>query len=93
MAPEVFSFVNSSGDLIHGIVFLPEGAKSRNRLYPTLLKIYAGPHAQLVTNDYKFPKLLQIYLAVRMGYVVVMIDGRGSYNRGLKFESHLKLVS
>ena len=25
-----------------------------------------------------------------MGYAVVMIDGRGSYNRGLAFESHLK---
>lgn len=43
-----------------------------------------------MTNDCKFPKLLQIGLAVKMGFVVVMIDGRGSYNRGLKFESHLK---
>jgi dipeptidyl-peptidase 9 len=46
----------------------------------------------LVTNDYKFPRLLQLFVAVHMGYVVVLIDGRGSANRGLAFESHLKCV-
>ena len=50
-------------------------------------------HKQLVTNDYKFPRLLQLFLAVKMGFAVVLIDGRGSSNRGLEFESHLKYAT
>lgn len=46
-----------------------------------------------MTNDYKFPRFIQLFLAVKLGFAVVLIDGRGSNNRGVAFEAHLKYVS
>lgn len=88
-SPKVFSFRARTGETLHGLFYVPPGTRLGQRL-PTLLKIYAGPHAQLVTNDYKNPRFSQLFLAVKMGYAVVMIDGRGSFNRGVRFESYLK---
>lgn len=44
----------------------------------------------MVTNEYKLPKFLRVFLATRLGHAVVMIDGRGSNDRGLEFEGKLK---
>jgi dipeptidyl aminopeptidase/acylaminoacyl peptidase len=44
----------------------------------------------MVTNEYKLPKFLRVFLATRTGHAVVMIDGRGSNDRGLEFEGHLR---
>lgn len=84
-----FEFKNRTNHTIHGCYFTPPNYV-KGKSYPTLLKVYAGPHAQMVTNEYKFPRFLQLFLAVKMGYAVVIIDGRGSANRGLEFESYLK---
>ena len=54
--------------------------------YPVIVYLYNGPHAQLITN--RFPasgNLWYDHLAAK-GYVVFTMDGRGSANRGLKFE-------
>ncbi|KAI8601065.1 Alpha/Beta hydrolase protein [Dissophora ornata] len=44
----------------------------------------------MVTNEYKLPKFLRVFLATRLGHAVVMIDGRGSNDRGLEFEGQLR---
>ena len=44
----------------------------------------------MVTNEYKLPKFLRVFLATRLGLAVVMIDGRGSNDRGVAFESPLQ---
>lgn len=44
----------------------------------------------MVTNDYKFPRFLRLFLATRLGFSVVLIDGRGSSDRGVAFESYIK---
>src|SRR5581483_1650382 len=44
----------------------------------------------MVTNDYKYPRFLRLFLATRLGFTVVLIDGRGSSDRGVEFESFLK---
>ena len=44
----------------------------------------------MVTNEYKLPKFLRVFLATRTGHAVVMIDGRGSNDRGLEFEGRLR---
>ncbi|CAG8717605.1 15501_t:CDS:10, partial [Gigaspora margarita] len=86
---EFFNFKNSDGITIYGCLYRPinyiEGKK-----YPTLLSIYGGPKSQMVTNDYKYPRLLRLFLAAHLGFSVVLIDGRGSSDRGLEFESYLK---
>uniref|UniRef100_A0A673HGM1 dipeptidyl-peptidase IV n=1 Tax=Sinocyclocheilus rhinocerous TaxID=307959 RepID=A0A673HGM1_9TELE len=45
---------------------------------------------QLVNNSYKGVKYLRLNTLASLGYAVVVIDGRGSCQRGLKFEGALK---
>jgi dipeptidyl aminopeptidase/acylaminoacyl peptidase len=55
--------------------------------YPTIIYVYGGPHAQLVTGGWmNGAGGWDIYMA-RRGYVMFTIDGRGSANRGFEFES------
>lgn len=57
-----------------------------SKKYPVIVYLYNGPHAQLNLN--RFPasgNLWYDYLA-QNGYVVWVMDGRGSSNRGLEFE-------
>ena len=50
--------------------------------YPTIVYVYGGPHAQLVTGGWKNGVGgWDIYMAQR-GYVVFTLDSRGSANRG-----------
>ena len=61
--------------------------------HPTIVYVYGGPHAQLVTGGWlNGTSGWDIYMA-RKGYVMFTIDGRGSANRGFEFESviHRKL--
>ena len=55
--------------------------------YPTIVYVYGGPHAQLVTGGWKNGVGgWDIYMAQR-GYVVFTLDSRGSANRGQAFEN------
>ncbi|PKC13325.1 hypothetical protein RhiirA5_372331 [Rhizophagus irregularis] len=86
---EFFDFINNDGVKIYGCIYRPENYVSGKK-YPTLLSIYGGPKSQMVTNDYKYPRFLRLFLATRLGFTVVLIDGRGSSDRGVTFESYLK---
>lgn len=57
-----------------------------SKKYPTIVYLYNGPHAQLVTEGFEhgLPGW-DAYMAGK-GFVVFTIDGRGSENRGLAFE-------
>ncbi|XP_078490764.1 dipeptidyl peptidase 9-like isoform X2 [Ciona intestinalis] len=87
--PQLFSFTNSSGDQIHGLYHEPNNLDVSKK-YPTVLYVYGGPHVQLVTNSFKGLRYQRLYTLSLLGYVVVIIDGRGSAHRGLKFEGYLK---
>ncbi|KAG9326037.1 hypothetical protein KVV02_000748 [Mortierella alpina] len=86
---EFFTFMSSDGVQLHGCLYRPANYV-RGQKYPTLVSIYGGPRSQMVTNEYKLPKFLRVFLATRLGHAVVMIDGRGSNDRGLEFEGKLK---
>lgn len=45
---------------------------------------------QLVNNSYKGVKYLRLSTLASLGYVVLVIDGRGSCQRGLRFEGAVK---
>lgn len=54
--------------------------------YPTIVYVYGGPHAQMITNDWLGGASgWDIYMA-QQGYVVFTLDNRGSTNRGKDFE-------
>ncbi|CAG0913396.1 unnamed protein product [Notodromas monacha] len=50
--PEIFSHRIRSGEVLYGMMFKPPGMVP-TRKYPTLLAVYGGPKAQLVTNSFK----------------------------------------
>lgn len=54
--------------------------------YPTVVYVYGGPHAHNVqaSRGYWF-RGWEIYMA-QLGYVVFVLDNRGSQHRGLRFE-------
>lgn len=57
-----------------------------SKKYPVIVYLYNGPNVQLLHNS--FPEsgnLWYDYMAQR-GYIVFTMDGRGSSNKGLKFE-------
>lgn len=85
--PEIRNVVLKANDgtPLYGKLILPVGFDS-TRKYPVIVYLYNGPHVQLVKNS--FPEsgnLWYEYMAQR-GYVVFTMDGRGSANRGRKFE-------
>ena len=54
--------------------------------YPVILYVYGGPHSQLVQNTYLAQlRRWEMYMAQR-GYVVFVMDNRGTSNRGAEFE-------
>ncbi|MCU7542754.1 S9 family peptidase [Riemerella anatipestifer] len=74
------------GTPLYGKLILPTSFNP-NKKYPVIVYLYNGPHLQLITNSFPASgNLWYEYLAQR-DYVVFTMDGRGSSNRGLKFES------
>ena len=73
-------------------MFLPAGFDA-NKKYPTLVYLYGGPHAQMITNSWLGGADMWLYYMAQQGYVVFTLDNRGSANRGLDFENvtHRKL--
>lgn len=87
--PELFCCKLTSGELIYGSVFKPEFMESGVR-YPTVLEIYGGPEIQMVSNNFMSLRQPTRHLLSAGGYVVVIIDCRGSGRRGLSFESYTR---
>ncbi|CAL8345892.1 unnamed protein product [Merluccius merluccius] len=87
--PEIFDFPGKSGFQLYGMVYKPHSLQP-GRKHPTVLFVYGGPQVQLVNNSFKGMKYLRLNTLASLGYAVVVIDGRGSCQRGLEFEGALK---
>uniref|UniRef100_A0A8C5BFT9 dipeptidyl-peptidase IV n=1 Tax=Gadus morhua TaxID=8049 RepID=A0A8C5BFT9_GADMO len=87
--PEIFDFPGKSGFQLYGMVYKPHNLQP-GRKHPTVLFVYGGPQVQLVNNSFKGMKYLRLNTLASLGYAVVVIDGRGSCQRGLEFEGALK---
>ena len=54
--------------------------------YPVILYVYGGPHSQMVRNSYQAQlRRWEMYMAQR-GYVIFVMDNRGTSNRGAEYE-------
>ncbi|XP_026544838.1 dipeptidyl peptidase 9-like [Notechis scutatus] len=87
--PEIFHFHTPSDVELYGMVYKPHDLQPGKK-HPTVLFVYGGPQVQLVNNSFKGIKYLRLNTLASLGYAVVVIDGRGSCQRGLKFEGALK---
>lgn len=73
------------GTLLYGKIILPTNFDP-NKKYPVIVYLYNGPHLQLVTNTFPASGNLWYEYMAQNGYIIFTMDGRGSSNRGLKFE-------
>lgn len=57
-----------------------------SKKYPTIVYVYGGPHSQMVKNTWLGElRRWEMYMA-QHGYVVFVMDNRGTSNRGAAFE-------
>ena len=73
------------GTPLYGKIILPTDFDA-NKKYPVIVYLYNGPHLQLVTNSFPSSGNLWYEYMAQKGYIIFTMDGRGSSNRGLKFE-------
>lgn len=85
--PEVKSITLSADDgtPLYGKIILPTDFDPTKK-YPAIVYLYNGPHLQLVTNSFPASGNLWYEFMAQRGYIVFTMDGRGSSNRGQKFE-------
>ena len=55
--PQIFTFLTEDNFKLYGMIYKPYNF-TKDFKYPTLLYVYAGPKAQIVSNSYKGNKLI-----------------------------------
>ncbi len=81
--PEWLDFTTEDGTVLHGMLFLPSHGPGK---IPIVLAPYGGPGGQMVQNVWQNLNLFDMVLA-NNGIAVLVVDNRGSANRGKKFAS------
>jgi dipeptidyl-peptidase-4 len=84
--PEWLDFTADDGTVLHGMLFLPTQRKGK---VPVILAPYGGPGGQMVQDQWQALNLFDMVLA-NNGIAVLVVDNRGSANRGKKFASALR---
>uniref|UniRef100_A0AAF5Q1R5 Uncharacterized protein n=1 Tax=Wuchereria bancrofti TaxID=6293 RepID=A0AAF5Q1R5_WUCBA len=86
--PELIEYQSENSKRKHYALLLKPFGAIRGLQYPVIQLVYGGPGVQLVRNAWStwvgFRKFASL------GYAVLMVDGRGSSNRGISFEAALK---
>ena len=80
----IFALQNNHGDYLYCEMILPPHFDAKKK-YPCLVYVYGGPHSQLVTNRFMNGGIFLNYMAQK-GYVIFILDNRGTDNRGTAFE-------
>lgn len=58
--------------------------------FPAIMSVYGGPHVMRVQNQWILTADLRAQRLAQLGIVVIKVDNRGSYRRGLTFEGAIK---
>lgn len=82
---EVIRFTTSDGVELRGRMMKPPNLAEGARC-PALMCVYGGPGSQVVTNAWSGTRALWLQTLVDSGYVVFMVDGRGTGGRGRDFQ-------
>ncbi|MBK9262677.1 MAG: S9 family peptidase [Polyangiaceae bacterium] len=88
-APEVVSLSARDGEKLFGAVYKP-ASKFGPGPYPTIVYVYGGPHVQLVTRGFSMTVMMRAQYLRSLGFLVLILDNRGSARRGLAFEGKVK---
>lgn len=84
--PEVFTATARDGKTkLYGAIWKPTNFDSTKR-YPVLEESYTGPHTHKFPVNFRHAFRLQSY--AELGFVLVVVDGRGSSGRSKKFHDY-----
>jgi dipeptidyl-peptidase-4 len=87
--PQIVNFTSRDGEKLFGAVYKPE-PKFGPGPHPTIVYVYGGPHVQLVTNGWSMTVMMRAQYLRSLGFLVFILDNRGSARRGLAFEGMVK---
>jgi dipeptidyl-peptidase-4 len=85
---EFLSVKSRDGVLLNASIIKPPNFDARKK-YPVLVNTYGGPHAQVVRNLWGGSTFLWHEMMAQKGYIVFLLDNRGSAGRGHAFETPL----
>jgi dipeptidyl-peptidase 9 len=85
---DLISFNTNDGVKLFGAIVKPPNYDGK--ALPTVIYAYGGPHVQLVRNHNALARNPVVRVLASSGYIVGVVDNRGSFNRGLAFEGLLK---
>src|SRR5204863_2711105 len=88
--PVLVSLASRDGVALYGALFRPPADVFGKGPYPTIVSVYGGPHAQTVTNSWRLTASLRAQYLRQLGYLVFLLDNRGSARRGLAFEGSIR---
>jgi dipeptidyl-peptidase 4 len=83
LAPPELVELSVDGATLYGALYRPADRGTRGA---TVVAVYGGPHAQMVTNTWTMTIDLRAQYLASRGFVVFKLDNRGSARRGLAFE-------
>ncbi|MHB8647918.1 MAG: S9 family peptidase, partial [Thermomicrobiales bacterium] len=87
--PELVTLQSRDGETLHGAIYRPP-ARFGAGAFPTIVSVYGGPHAQRVQNSWGMTVDMRAQYLRENGFLIFVLDNRGSARRGLAFESHIK---
>lgn len=83
---ELVSFKGPDSTVLFARIVVPENLETGKK-YPVILYVYGGPHLQQVTQSWQGgPYSLWAQYIASQGFIVLMVDNRGTPNRGKVFE-------
>ncbi len=82
---EFYTIKNEEGDDLNGYMLKPADFNP-NKKYPVLMFQYSGPGSQQVSNSWGGGNAYWHQMLVQKGYIVSVVDGRGTGGRGEKFK-------
>lgn len=88
--PEHTQITSRDGETLFGAVYKPDTTLYGTGPYPTIVYVYGGPHVQLVTNGWSMTVMMRAQYLRSQGFLVFILDNRGSARRGLAFEGAIK---
>lgn len=89
LVPELFQFDTADGVKLHGLMVRPPDFDPARR-YAAIQYVYNGPGVQLVVDKYSLVAHRRLRRLALLGYVVFMVDGRGSSHRGVAFAAPIQ---
>ncbi|MBE2225306.1 MAG: DPP IV N-terminal domain-containing protein, partial [Anaerolineae bacterium] len=88
-SPEIVTVTSRDGVYLYGAIYRPP-ASFGDGPFPTIVYVYGGPQSQLVVNGWRSTVNMRAHYLAQQGFLVFILDNRGSLRRGLAFEGWIR---